>query len=345
MAPFSGGMEHQTMTSQGFFNFTITAHELAHQWFGDNVTCKTWNDIFLNEGYASYSEYLALEAISGLSAANTEMNSVHTSVMSSPGGSVYNPDTVSVSRIFSSRLSYDKGAAVLHTLRYLTGDSLFFAICKTYQQIYKDGNASIADFKSIAENVSQMNLNEFFTQWIYGEGFPTFNVEWNQLGNTFAFNSAQTVSMPSVTPLFTTPMMLRLNRSIGDTTIIFSHNSNNFSQIINVSGTVTSVVLDPSNYVVNAGSVTKNTGLLSSVSENSFHKEFAVYPGVIKSGEIIYFNTEVNETVYIFSSDGKLVHRATIQNARELSLPNMASGNYILQIAGTNQKAKFSVIK
>jgi aminopeptidase N len=61
VAPMGGGMEHQTMTTLANFNFTLVAHELAHMWFGDNITCASWQDIWINEGFASYFEYLALQ--------------------------------------------------------------------------------------------------------------------------------------------------------------------------------------------------------------------------------------------------------------------------------------------
>lgn len=345
MAPFSGGMEHQTMTSQGFFNFTITAHELAHQWFGDNVTCKTWNDIFLNEGFASYGEYLALEAIQGLSAANAEMSNVHSSIMSSAGGSVFNPDTVSVSRIFSSRLSYDKGSAVLHTLRYLTGDSLFFQLCKNYQLLYKDNNASIADFKAIAESTSQMNLDEYFAQWIYGEGFPTYNIEWNQSGNTIIINSQQTVSMSSVTPLFTTPVKLRLVRAIGDTVVYLNHQQAAVSMVFGLSGNVSSIVIDPENVIVNGGAAVRNTNLLSSLEEHNKGFQIACFPNVLKSNETLYFTVPFSSTFSVYDVSAKLVHSGVANNTNAISLPLLSEGSYLIRLNELNKNIKFNIVK
>lgn len=100
MAPFSGGMEHQTMTTQGFFTRDLTAHELGHQWFGDHVTCAYWKDIWINEGFASYSEYLFREHLGAMADPRDWMDNAHDNIMSSPGGSVYVDDTTSESRIF-----------------------------------------------------------------------------------------------------------------------------------------------------------------------------------------------------------------------------------------------------
>ncbi|NBO61450.1 MAG: hypothetical protein EBU82_10820, partial [Flavobacteriia bacterium] len=132
MAPFSGGMEHQTMTTQGFFNPTLTAHELGHQWWGDYVTCASWCDIWVNEGFASYSEQIMLENLyPGQEVQN--MQSVHNNVMSQPGGSVWVLDSLNEARIFSGRLTYDKGAAIVHTMRYmLNDDQLFYATLKNF---------------------------------------------------------------------------------------------------------------------------------------------------------------------------------------------------------------------
>nr|MCU0360214.1 peptidase M1 [Bacteroidia bacterium] len=88
MAPFGGGMEHQTMTSQGFFEYYINAHELGHHWWGDNVTCKSWGDIWINEGWASYTEHLVAEFLDPTNFAGN-LNAVHNNIMSQPGGSVF----------------------------------------------------------------------------------------------------------------------------------------------------------------------------------------------------------------------------------------------------------------
>ena len=124
MAPIGGGMEHQTMTTLSDFNFYLTSHELCHQWWGDNVTCKTWSDIWINEGFASYGEYLAAAGLTSYQEAQQHMVDAHNNVMSMPDGSVYIPplQAISEGRIFDGRLSYKKGAAIIHNLRFEIGD-------------------------------------------------------------------------------------------------------------------------------------------------------------------------------------------------------------------------------
>src|SRR5690606_33758647 len=116
--PLSGGMEHQTMTTQGYFEKGLTTHELGHQWWGDNVTCESWADIWVNEGFASYSEYLMLENLYP-NETTSHMLDIHNNVKSNPNGSVWVQDSLNESRIFSGRLTYDKGAAIVHTFRFI----------------------------------------------------------------------------------------------------------------------------------------------------------------------------------------------------------------------------------
>ena len=149
MAPLSGGMEHQTMTTQGFFYNTLTAHELAHQWWGNHVTCKSWSDIWVNEGFASYAEYLMLEELYPGDEL-VDMLDRHNTIMSQLGGSIWVEDSLDGDRIFSSRLTYDKGAAFVHTLRYLiNNDELFFTSLKNFQSSFTFSTALGVDVQEV----------------------------------------------------------------------------------------------------------------------------------------------------------------------------------------------------
>ena len=166
---FPGAMEHQTITGvssnmisgKNFFEDTYV-HELAHQWWGNAVGPKSWKDIWLNEGFATYSEALYYEAISGKKALQSTMLSKYSSNFS---GALAEPGY-----FLFTRTMYDKGAWVLHMLRWEVGDSAFFNILRNYFETYKYSNASISDFKNICEKVSKKNLTKFFEQWVYSEG-------------------------------------------------------------------------------------------------------------------------------------------------------------------------------
>ncbi len=166
---WGGGMEHQTCSSMGGFSDWLIAHELAHQWWGDMITCGTWHDIWLNEGFARYSEALWLEHTDGPDALVDYM-----SRLVNLDQQVYVEDTTYTYQIFD-RVVYDKGAFVLHTLRYLTGDSTFFQILRTYYDSqHKYGTATTEDFRAIAEAVSGRDLERYFDQWVYQPHIPFY---------------------------------------------------------------------------------------------------------------------------------------------------------------------------
>lgn len=257
-ANIGGGMEHQTMTTTSSFSSTIIAHELGHQWWGDNVTCATWNHIWLNEGFAVYCEYLAIENLPALFAPTTAasyMQSVHSSVMSQPGGSVFVPDAsiFDENRIFSSRLSYNKGAAIIHTLRFeMQDDNVFFQTLKNYQQQYGDSVATADDFKHVAETTSGKNFTDFFNEWYYGEGFPTISVTYvTDPPDSLILIISQTVSSPAVTPFFKGLYEFKITSEQGDTTIKVYITQNNQVVRFRYTKTLTGIIIDPNNWVLN----------------------------------------------------------------------------------------------
>lgn len=174
-----GAMENQTITGVGSSFVSgkklfddIYIHELSHHWWGDAVSPATWKDIWLNEGFATYSEALYYEAKSGFDALKSTMQSKFKRDFPEK---LYSTD----GDLFSMTI-YNKGSWVLHMLRKETGDSTFFSILRTYFQTYKYKNASTNDFKTICEKVSGKNLDQFFKQWVYdGSGIIEADYNWS----------------------------------------------------------------------------------------------------------------------------------------------------------------------
>lgn len=192
-----GAMEHQTITGIGYnfvsgnnFFTDIYSHELAHQWWGNAVGPKSWDDIWLNEGFATYSEALYNEFTYGKDALRSFMLSKYND---SFYGKLYAPDD-----LFSTTV-YDKGAWVLHMLRFELGDSTFYEILRTYFNKFKYSSASTYDFKEVCESVSHKDLTKFFEQWVF-EGEDQIEIEYSYIvseyNNTFIlsinFNQLQT---------------------------------------------------------------------------------------------------------------------------------------------------------
>lgn len=330
MAPFGGGMEHQTMTTQGSFSFALTAHELGHQWFGNKVTCGSWKDIWVNEGFASYSEYVALENLSP-NQARTHMDNWHNSAMSQLGGSVYVADTSNPNNIFSGRLSYDKGATLVHMLRFLVNDDiLFFQTLKNFLQDHAYATATGENVRQAFETYTGLSLSDFFDDYYYGEGYPTFSLRWNQSPTgEVLLKLSQTASVPSVTPLFRIPVEIRFRSPQGDTTIRVMSDATEVSLDFQHNKAISLVQIDPNQWILNqTGTIQKDANLsLKEVQKNFVH----VYPS--PASDIITMKEfTIGETAQIISSNGKRVRTFTIQHTEQtLSVQGLANGTYFLQ--------------
>lgn len=175
---WGGGMEHQTMSFMTSLDFELVAHEMAHQWFGDYITLASWHDIWLNEGFATYLTGLTYENLLNgqywMPWKNIQVNRI----TAATNGSVYVADTTDINRIFNSRLSYSKGACLLHMLRWEMGDTKFFNGLRDYlnDKTLAYGFASQKKFVEHMEAAGDTTFTEFFKDWYYGEGFPTYRI-------------------------------------------------------------------------------------------------------------------------------------------------------------------------
>jgi hypothetical protein len=176
-----GAMEHQTMTSMCCYDEGIIAHELAHQWWGDAVTYATWYDIWLSEGFATYSAGLWYEFRPGSPGEPALHQYMAQQRPTNPSGSVYCYYPNSIEEIFNVDTSYRKAAWVLHMLRHAVGSDTFFAILAAYRAEFEDAAATTADFERVAETVAGRDLSWFFDEWVYGFGVPDYLYAWRTL--------------------------------------------------------------------------------------------------------------------------------------------------------------------
>ena len=344
MAPISGGMEHQTMTTQGFFEKTLTAHELAHQWWGNQVTCASWSDIWVNEGWASYSEYLMLENLYPAEK-NQHMLDVHNNVMSQPDGSVWCLDSLNEGRIFSGRLTYDKGAGIIHSMRNIVNDdNLFFEVLNSFQTKYKDSVATGIDFKNELELQTGIDFDPFFEQWYFGEGYPTYALKWNQVGNDLFVKISHITSASNVTPTFTNPLDVRFIRvGLGDTIIRFNINSNNELFVISEMGQITnSISIDPNNWIINQVASILQDNTLGSINLEEESK-IEVYPNPT-NGVFQILNLNQNAEIKIFNTNGQLLLSKNIAPNDSIDIQEFSMGTYILDISFKENKRRIKLL-
>ena len=336
MAPLGGGMEHQTMTTQDGFTFSLTAHELFHQWFGDNVTCASWEDIWLNEGFASYGEYLSLQVFNTPAGARSWMNNAH-AIAQRSSGSVYVADTANVRRIFNSALSYKKGAAVIHMLRYLLNDDAkFFNALRTYQSQFRGSTARTADLQRIFEAAAGQPLGYFFQQWFKGNGYPRFNVRWNKSGDNFLLRVDETVTVPTVTPFFKTDVDYQLIFADGTTQTVRLHQGQPIETFqFLVRGTVTGVVVDPDQRILDIGG-----GIFTQDNTLDFSQvepiPFALYPNPCRDQLQLVGLPPTSTSAQVLDATGRIILRQSIVTAQpQLDTHGLAPGLYLLRLFGS----------
>jgi aminopeptidase N len=179
-----GGMENQTMINlmTNGWQEGLISHEFSHQWFGDLITCGTWADVWLNEGFATYCESLWLEHTGGYAAYKNHLDPQADVYLSEkPAWAIYTPSwaihTPVTNTLYNSALVYDKAACVLHQLRYVLGDSTFFNLLHDYatDTSFMFKNAVTADFVAKACAISGKDLHWFFDEWIYHPYHPVYS--------------------------------------------------------------------------------------------------------------------------------------------------------------------------
>jgi aminopeptidase N len=245
---WGGGMEHQTITSLGGYGESLIAHELAHMWWGDMITCKDFHHIWVNEGFATYCEALWNGQEYGEAYYHQDMELAK---YFGPG-TIYVPDTSDFNRIFNSGLSYNKGSWVLHMLRHVVGDSTFFDILHAY---YADpslqyGNAGTEEFEAVCEAVSGIDLSAFFHQWIYEEYYPVYSYSWSSSENGGSYTVHLTIEQLQSNTVFEMPIDVTVTSASGDTTFVVSNTSAYQSYNLTLDEEPTSVQLDKDDWIL-----------------------------------------------------------------------------------------------
>ena len=341
---WGGGMEHTTMTFMGGWSRGLIAHELAHQWFGNKITCGSWEDIWLNEGFATYLDGLVYENFDGQDVFAQWRSAIVNSVTSSPSGSTFVTDTTSVSRIFNSRLSYRKGAMILHMLRYKIGDDNFFQGVKNY---LADPNlaysyARTEDLQRHLEATSLLDLDEFFADWFYGQGYPEYDLVWSQSDSDqiIHFQVSQDQSHPSVS-FFEMPLPITVNGPSGESEKLrleVSENEQIFSIQLNFK--VVSVQIDPETQLIS-----KNNRAVLGLDTESLQSIVSIFPNPVSDQLNISTQGIVNvKKITIYDVLGKKMMEI-LNPTNQISLEQLDFGAHLVVIDTDQGRLHKTILK
>jgi aminopeptidase N len=327
---WGGGMEHQTMSFMNNFGFHLISHELAHQWFGDYITLGSWHDIWLNEGFATYLTGLAYEhLLDGVYWPLWKKSTVET-ITRENGGSVFVEDTTSVSRIFNNRLSYSKGAYLLHMLRWIMGDENFFEGVRSY---YNDpevanGFARTHQFVQHMESAGDTSLTGFFNDWFYGEGFPVYSAGFVQVDSEkLRIRLSQTSSHNSV-GFFEMPVPVRVYNAgktdSADFRLINTVNDQEF--LVEPGFVISELKIDPDYWLVS------KTATIVSVPEETNAEKMKIYPNPF-SGKVTVYIPGDHKIISagLFSAEGTIVQPME-NNKTIFDLSGLVPGIYVIRI-------------
>lgn len=326
---WGGGMEHQTMTFVGAFQYELAAHELGHQWFGDKVTCGSWQDIWLNEGFATYLSGLCYDYLAPVYWQGWKQAKIN-NITSQPGGSVLCTDTLDQDRLWDSRLTYNKAAMVIHMLRWVCGDSAFYQGLRNYldDPALAYGTALTNDLKTHLEATSGLDLTQFFADWYVGEGYPIYTTVWNQNSNgDVTVDLSQTTSHPSVS-FFAMPVPIRFSGEGMDSTVVLDNTVNNQTFTFHLPFTVSSVVFDPDLWLISANDVVTR---VSEIADGTH--DLVLYPNPAHD-KINWRVTRTPHGAYaakVIDALGRTVATGEAQFG-SLDISELAPGNYLLEL-------------
>ena len=343
---FGGGMEHQTCTSINSYGGSLVAHELAHQWFGDKITCKNWENIWLNEGFATYAEAIYAEALGGKSSYQTNINANITKAKKAVG-SVYVQNISSESEIFSNNRSYAKGAIVLHMLRGIVGEEKFFKILQNYLVSSVAYNSAVTeDFQKVAEETTGLKLDYFFKEWIYGESYPKYTYGWTVNDATAMLNLTINQTKNTIPEYFSMPVDIKIVTSQGESiTTVFIDKASHLIQIAKPAGEVTQVVFDPDNKILKDVTEVKISSSITGTEPENNLVEWSISPNPADGQVVVsfYLKQNANTQISVVDMMGRNIKQLAEEKlpigkySKTIPLTNFPAGKYLIRLGIENK--------
>lgn len=335
---FYGAIENQTNTITNRMDeawFMISVHELAHMWYGCQITCSTWNHGWLNEGFATYAEALWKEHEEGFAAYKNFMAQKAWYA----DGTVYLPEADDPFGVFLP-IIYRKGAWVLHMLRFVMGDESFFDMLRNYawQPEFSYAGLSTEDFRAYCESWYDDELDWFFDQWVYDAYYPVFYYNYEQTADILKLQVFQAQGQLGHRPVFETPMQWKLSLADGsDTLIHLWHDAQSqYFEVSSIAQEVVGVVPDPDKWVLQLAQYMP--GLPVGFSEKEHSDAFVVYPNPVSN--MLFISVPDNESgvfqeAAFFDISGRL--RGKVRLSGKLTLVDvslLSEGTYVLRLVG-----------
>ncbi len=329
---WGGGMEHQTMSFVVNYDWGLLSHELAHQWFGDLVTCGSWKDIWLNEGFATYLEGLTRERFpnSGYAWMDWKRAKIN-SITSAPGGSVSVKDTTSVGGIFSGRLSYNKGSYLLNMLRWKLGNDNFFNGVRAYLKGRGYNNAITKDFQHYLEQASGQDLNTFFNDWFKGEGYPSYTLHWHQENNGMLNIKVDQTTSHSSVAFFEMPLPILL-KGDRDSIIRVENTFSGQTFSLPIGYKISSIEFDPDLWLIS-----KDNTIIDDLpsSTNDLENAVVIFPNPVTN--ILTIKTSSSDKILIINAIGKIMKTNC---ATKEDVSSYQSGIYFCRIQDAKGRVK-----
>jgi len=291
---WGGGMEHQTITSLGGSSEMLIAHELAHMWWGDAVTCHSFHDLWLNEGFASYSEALWYEyEYDGATASDYQLYSEYFG-----DGTIYIENLNGSESFFSKGLRYDKASWVLHMLRNVVGDNMFFEIVQTFYQSekFKYGSVTTEQFIEHCNEISSINLDKFFHQWIFEEYYPDYSYYWTTTEVDSGYIVNLTLNQEQTnTGMFWMPIDIRVSTLHEDYDFVIwdSVKTQTFELFVEQNPKI--IDIDPDNWILKKVKLA-DTSIAKEKQANAF-RLFQNYPNPFNPETNIAFNLPIRAEI------------------------------------------------
>jgi aminopeptidase N len=304
---FGGAMEHQTCTSYGDYmirgtgsRYWVVAHELSHQWWGNSITPKDWRDVWLNEGFATYSEALWVENRDGLGGYFDYMNAYRWPFDGGFPGTVYDPDDLYGLTV------YWKGAWVLHMLRWVMGDTPFFETLRTYaaDSTFAYENATTADFQELCERFHGSDLDRFFEQWLRWEGEPRYVYNWKTTPAGANHKVDVWIDQVQSGPVYAMPIEIRFTMATAVESVVVDNDWSTQHYSFTMPHPVFTVDLDPDGWVLGD----RSRGAVSPIPA------VVVSPNPFNDGTLIVFETTAAGQVDIVVYDVTGARVKTLQN-------------------------------